>query len=115
MGAVVVQDEMNIQGVGHPGVDRVKELAELDGTVTLVELADDFAALRVEGRKESGRAVACVVVIPPLGLAGPHRKQRLGAIQRLDLGFLVNAENQGLVGWVQIEPNDVANLLDEEG
>jgi hypothetical protein len=33
----------------------------------------------------------------------------------LDLGLLIDAEHQGGFGRVQVEPDDVANLLDELG
>jgi hypothetical protein len=40
-------------------------------------------------------------------------KQRLGAVQGLDLGFLVQAEHDRLAGWVQIQPDDVGDLVGE--
>jgi hypothetical protein len=30
------------------------------------------------------------------------------------LALLVDAQHQGVVGWIEIEPDDVAKLLDEE-
>ena len=47
-----------------------------------------------------------------LDVAQAHRQQRLGAIQGLDLRFLVNAEHECLVGRVEVEPDDVSYLLD---
>jgi len=55
-----------------------------------------------------------VVVSATLGLAGPHGQERLGAVQRLDLALLVDAEHQGAIGRVEIELDDVAHLLDEQ-
>ena len=37
----------------------------------------------------------------------------LGAIQSLDLAFLVGAEDQGFVRRIEVEPNHVRQLLDE--
>ena len=48
----------------------------------------------VEGGEQVGRAVALVVVRAPLGLARTHRQHRLRAVERLDLGLLVDAEDQ---------------------
>jgi hypothetical protein len=63
---------MEIQVGGNRGVEGVEELAELDGAMPPMELPDDLAALGVERCKEGGRAVALVVVRPPLGLSWPH-------------------------------------------
>ena len=54
-----------------------------------------------------------VVVAAPLRLAGPHRKHRLAAIQRLDLRLLIDAQHQGVLGWGHIQPDDVAHLGDK--
>ena len=51
----------------------------------------------------------------PLDLTGTHRQQRLGAVECLNLRFLVDAQHQGAVGWVEVEPDDVAHLVDEQG
>ena len=42
-----------------------------------------------------------------------HRQARLGAIQRLDLRLLVDRENDGMGGWIDIEPDDVTQLVNE--
>jgi len=50
----------------------------------------------------------------PLGLPRPHRQQRLGTIQRLDLRFLIDAEDQRTIRRVEVKADDVADLLDEQ-
>ncbi len=50
----------------------------------------------------------------PLHLAGPHRQQRLGPIEGLDLTLLVHTEYERAVGRRQIQPDDVADFLDEQ-
>ena len=114
VGAVVVHDEMNVEIGRHVALDLVEELAELARAMAREALADDLAGRHVERGEQRGRAVALVVVGAPLGLAGPHRQQRLGAVQRLDLALLVDAQHHGAVGRVEIEPDDVAHLLDEQ-
>lgn len=44
-----------------------------------------------------------------------HGERRLGAAQRLDLRFLINAQDDGRLGWVEVEPDDVVDLVDEQG
>src|SRR6266581_3498267 len=64
---------------------RVDELPELDRAMPLMKLRNDLTRLRVEGGEQRGCAVPIVVMRAALDLAGPHRQERLGAIQRLDL------------------------------
>src|SRR5882757_11233519 len=73
--------------------------------------ADDGSGLYVEGGKQRGRPVPLVVMGVPFDLPGSHREQRLGAIQRLDLRFLIDAEHQRVVWRVEIEADNVAHLV----
>ena len=50
----------------------------------------------------------------PFDLAGSHRQQRLRAVERLHLGFLVNTQHNGAFRWRQVESDDVADLLHEQ-
>ena len=54
-------------------------------------LADDVASGLVQGREERRRPVALVLGRAPRGLPRTQRQHRLGAVQRLDLRFLVHA------------------------
>jgi len=45
----------------------------------------------------------------PLGLPRPHRQQRLAAVERLDLRFLIDAQHQRMVGRIEVEADDVAH------
>ena len=49
-----------------------------------------------------------------LGDAGAHRQDRGGAVQRLDLGLLIDAQHDGALGRVEIQADDVADLVDEQ-
>ena len=94
--------------------DRVEEAAEFDRAVALVAAADDPAGGDVQRGEQRGGAVTRVVVGAPLDLAGPHRQQRLGAVQRLDLRFLIDAQHQCMVGRVEVETDNVAHLVDKQ-
>ena len=62
-------------------------------------------------RSEQGRRpVALVIVRLPSGQAGTQRKDRLRSVQRLNLTFLVHAQNHRFIRRVHIQPHDVANL-----
>lgn len=57
--------------------------------------------------------MALVVVGGALRGAGQHRQDRRGAIERLNLRFLVDAQHDRALGRVQIQAGDVADLRDE--
>lgn len=56
------------------------------------------------------RARALVVVGGLLGQAGSDREHRLGAIERLDLGRLIDAEHDRVAGRIEVQAHDVADL-----
>ena len=68
----------------------------------------------VQRGEQRRRAVPDVVVGVAFGLAEAHRQRRLGAIERLNLRLLVHAQDHRVVGRVEVQPDDVAHLLDEE-
>jgi len=51
-----------------------------------------------------------VVVGAPGRQPGLHRQHRRGPVQRLDLGFLVDREHDGLVRRVQVQAHGIADL-----
>ncbi len=111
---VVIENQVHVEAPGDVGVDGVEEPTKLAGPMPSVTLAHDLPALRVQGREQRGRPVAGVVVCMPLNLAGPHRQQRRTALQRLHLALLVDAQYQRLVRRIEIQPDDIADLLDEQ-
>ena len=48
-----------------------------------------------------------------LGLAQAHRQNGLGAFERLNLRFLVDAQDDRVVRWVHVQANNVAHLFDK--
>ena len=114
VGGVVVEHEVDGEVSRHLLVDLDEEPLELARPVALCERPDDLARRHVERGEQAGRAVADVVVGSPLGGGGHHRQDRLEAVERLDLGLLVDAEHDGSLGRVQVETDDVADLLDKE-
>lgn len=81
---------MDVQHRGHAGLDGSQELQELAAAVATMHLADDRPCGDVQGRKQRGGAMALVIMSAPLGDAGDRGKQRLCAIQRLDLALLIH-------------------------
>ena len=76
-------------------------------------LADHLPGGDVERGVEVGGAVADVVMAAPLGHPGHQRQHRRRPVERLDLRLLVDAQHDRRLGRVEIEPDDVAHLVDE--
>ncbi len=114
MRAVVVEDEMHVQLCRDCRLNHVEELPKFSGSLPLVQLPNHLARLHVQRRKQRGGAVTPIVMGAPLDLSGTHRQQRPRPIQRLNLRFLVHAQHQGFVRRIQVQPDDIPDLLDEE-
>ena len=97
----------------HVRLHLVEETPELGSPVPGEALADDPAGGDVEGGKQCRRAVPFVAVAAPLDLAGPHGQQRLRAVERLDLAFLVDTQHQRTLGRGHAKANDVAHFRDK--
>ena len=83
--------------------------------MTFLQVGEDLAGGEVHRREQVDRAVAFVVVGHRAGPARLHRQRGLGAIQRLALGFLVEAEHHRPRRRVEIQADDIDQLLLERG
>jgi hypothetical protein len=95
-------------------VDGAEELSELDTAMASVVLGNDLPALDVQRSEERGGPVAHVVVGPALDLPWPHGQNGLAAIERLNLRLLVNAKHERTVRGIQVKPDDISNLLNQQ-
>ena len=68
-----------------------------------------------EGGEQVAGAVALVVMGGPGRGGGQHRQRRGGAVERLDLRFLVDGEHRGGDRRVHVEGDEVADLLHQLG
>ena len=55
-----------------------------------------------------------VVMGAALDLPGTHGQQRLAAVERLNLRFFVEAQHHGVRGRIDVQPHEVADLLDQQ-
>ena len=83
-------------------------------TMPWLALGQDLACGHVEGGEEGGGAVTDVAMRDAFDVSEPKGQQRLGSLQRLGLALLVDAEHHRVVGWVEVESDDIVDLLDEE-
>jgi hypothetical protein len=102
VGAVVVEDKVNLSALGCRSIDSIKELQELGMSVSRLTRTDHSPIQDVERREESRRPMPNVVVRVPLRATGSHRKPRLATIQRLDLALLVNTQNQRFIRGIHV-------------
>lgn len=89
----------------------VQKLEPLLVSMSFPTKAVDLAAGRIEGGKQSGGAVASVVVGHGLAASALQRESGLGTIQGSD--FLVHAQHQNVFGRVQIQAHDVFQFFRE--
>lgn len=90
VGGDVVQDDMDLEFVGHTLVDQVEEAAELAGLVTGGRVGDHMAGgdpassagQPIERGVEVGGSMAHVSVGLAAGHAWQHRLRRRGAVER---------------------------------
>jgi len=95
---------VHIEARRHARGDRGEELPKFTGALPLMKRADHFAARGVERREQRRRPVARVVVRTPFDVPRAHGEDGLGAVERLDLRLLVDAEHERFVGGLRYRP-----------
>jgi len=100
-------DELAGRGFALDGIEEADELAV---AVALHAAADHGSVEHAEGGEQGGRAMALIVVRHGLATPGLDRQPGLGAVERLDLAFLVEREHHGMRRGIDIEADDVAEL-----
>ena len=86
---------------------------ELDEFLTPVAFADHHTIQDTQRRIQRGRPVPYVVMGLAFGDAGTQRQHGARPVQRLDPTLLIDAKHHGFGGRIQIQPDHVAQLLDQ--
>ena len=110
---VVVHNQMQHALGQRLGVDLLQEPDELLMPMPRHAVADDRPIEQAQRREQGGRAVAFVIMRQRATAALLQRQARLRTIESLDLTFLVDGEDQGLVRWIKIQADHVIELLDK--
>ena len=115
VGVQVVEDDMDGR-IRVCGDDVVHEVEELDAPPALLVRGRHLAGGHFESGKQ-GRCAIALVIVTMSGQRPPVRKLQiaLGALQRLDRGFFVNADDDRVLGRCQVEPDHIGGLGDELG
>ena len=74
------------------------------------EAVRHFAGRDLQGREQVEDAVPPIVVRVAHRPAGAQRQGRLRALQRLNRGLLVDTEDDGVLGRLEVEPDDIGDL-----
>jgi hypothetical protein len=104
VGGVVVDDQVDVERLGDGSLDVAEELQELLVAMPALALREHLARGDVERREQRRGAVMDVVVGDAFDVADAQRQQRLRAVEGLDLALLVDAQDDRVVGRVQVQP-----------
>ena len=96
VGGVIVEDQMQIEMIWGLAVDRFEERQEFACPVAGEAFTDDGARRDIECRKQRCGAVALVVMGHGSGPTLLQGQARLGAVEGLDLAFLVDRKHERL-------------------
>ena len=111
--SVIVDDQMQVELSGSLAVDPLQKPNELLVSMTWHTIADHAAVEQAQGCKQSRGAVAFVIVRHGATTALLQRQPRLSSIQGLNLRFLVDTQDQRLIGRIQIQADNVVQLFDK--
>ncbi len=79
--------------------------------VVLVALTDHLSLQKFQSGKKRRGPIALVVVGHRAAASLFQGQAGLGAVQRLNLALLIDAQHDGLLGWIEVEPDHVGQLL----
>ena len=110
VGGVVVDDQMQGEVARRVLVELLEEPQPVLVSVAWRGLAEDLAVEIGQRREQGDGAVAGIVVGAGAHVADAERQAGLRALQRLALALLVAAQDQRLVGRLEVEADHVPEL-----
>src|SRR5260370_36287948 len=78
--------------------------------MTLHALANNLALKDIERREHGCDAMALIIVGYGASALLLHRQPRLGAIKRLNLALLIDRQDNGVVGRIDVEADDLVQF-----
>ena len=95
---------------GYVPVDPFEEGQHVTAGVGVSHVVEDLTAAQVHRGEQVNGHVTPVVVGHGAGPSRFHRQRRLGAIEGLALGLLIETEHCRSIRWIVVEPDDVDQL-----
>ena len=105
---IIIDDGMDRLSCRNLLLDGVEEADEFLMTMTLHVATDHRTVEHVERGEQRRRAVSFVVVRHGSGATLLEWQAGLSAVERLNLAFFVDGQDDGVRGRIDIEPNHVA-------
>ena len=115
VGRVIIGDGMNDLSGGDGSFDSVQELNELLMPMLFHATPDNGSIQDVERGEQRSRAVAFVIVRHGTAFPGLEWQARLGAIERLDLAFFIDGDDDRMSRRRHIEADDILDFFGEFG
>lgn len=115
VGSVVIHDQMHVESFRETGVHMARKIEKLLVTMMVSALTQHGSGDGVEGCEQCGGSVSDIVVRDSFHVAKAQGQHRLATLQSLNLALLIHAQDRGFIRRVQIQPDNVPYLLDEEG
>ena len=114
VGAVVVNDQMDVQVGRSIRINVSKELEKLLMAMSCFVLSEDLAGGDIKSGEESGCAMTDVIMTDAFNVSQPHGKHWLGSFKCLNLTFLIDAKHHGFIRRIKVEARDITYFLYEE-
>jgi hypothetical protein len=111
MGGIVIANQVKLPIRQDGLVDQAEKLEPVLVPVTLLAQAEDLAVGRIQCGKQSGGAVAVVVVRYGRTASAFQRQAGRGTIQSLNLALLVGAQHKRVLRRVEVPTDDVFQFL----
>jgi hypothetical protein len=115
VGCVVVDDGVDRLPRRNLSFDDIEEADELLMAMALHIATDHRAVEDVHRGEQLRRSVPLIVVCHRSGAALLQRQSGLRAVQRLNLALLIDRQDDGVRGRIDLEPDDIAQFVDETG
>ncbi len=112
---VVIQYQVQGNTLRELPVQMTQETQELLVPVSWETLSDHPPVQEIESREECCDPVPLVVMSHGSATAFLHGQPGLSALERLNLALFVHAQDNCLVGRIEIESNNISELLGEVG
>ncbi len=93
LGAIIVRNQMQIHSIGGFAIYFLEKIDKLLMSMPGNSVADHLAVEHAEGGEQGGRPITFVIVCHSPRATFFHQEGRLGAVECLDLTFLVPTQD----------------------
>ena len=111
MGSIIVENDMDDLADLNLPLHGIEEGNELLMAMAFHAAANHRTIEHVQGGEQCRGSVALVIVGHGRAFAGLQRQARLGAIERLDLAFLVDGQHHRVAGRVHVKANRILDFF----